>query len=693
MTDKIWKIKEIDRKLLDKLKSTGFSDILLKILINRGITDIASIERYFNPKSRYLFSPFIMDGMSIAIDRILKATERNESIRVYGDRDVDGITSTVVLTETLKSFYDFVDYTVPVIEDGYGLNPAYIDVAAKDGVSLIITVDCGISNYKEVEYAKSKGIDVIITDHHEPPAQIPNSVTTVDPKLRDSICPQKNIAGVAVAFKLSMALEMARCQKLSKPLIAFDLSDDDITIVRFSPREGFSSLKTINPSMMTNVVPVFFDQEEKNIIGNLVPAIGSIMKNPSNKPIYVKSFIAEYLPDAVNLSKVELKKSLNLNHVKGGKSLLLLFLKCVEAGLPAIKQLWIRCLDILSIGTIADMVPLQGENRTFIQMGLKFVSKSKRLGLISLFNALGWKNKQVSEKDISFSIAPILNSSGRLKTAELAIELLSTSKNSKAENLAKQLYELNTERKRLGEECYNGVKEYLFQQNDIENDRILMVAAPMKNQGVTGIVATRLMLDYNRPVIVLLEDQGKFLGSARSFKNINIIDALNYCSDCLEKYGGHVGAAGLTVQLDNVEKFRTKLREYSNMNISTDDLKPEWEIDTEITTDDVDENFLAELLKFAPFGIENPAPIFIIQNAQFQEIRKVGDTKNHLRFKFKRSNGRSLFGIGFNLGNLMVPECINDGNCDILFHIEPNDYNGIRTAQLMILDCRLKGFK
>ena len=693
MTDKIWKLKEVSKQNIDRLKSTGFSDILLKILINRGITDLAAVERYFNPKSRYLFSPFIMDNICVAIDRILKATENNESIRVYGDRDVDGITSTVVLTETLKSFYDFVDYTVPVIEDGYGLNPAYIDVAAKDGISLIVTVDCGISNRDEVAYAKSKGIDVIVTDHHEPPALTPEAVALVDPKLHESICPQKNIAGVAVAFKLSMALEMARCKKLSKPLIAFDLSNDDITIVRFAPREGFTTLKNVNPTIVANSVPLFFNVEEKNTIGNLVPSIGSIIKNPNNKPIYVSSFISEYLPDAVSLSKEELKKSLNLNHIAGGKSLLLLFLKCVEAGLPAIKQLWIRCLDILTIGTVADMVPLQGENRTFTQMGLKFVSKTRRMGLASLFTALGWKNKQVTEKDISFSIAPILNSSGRLKTAELAIELLGTSKSSKSESLAKQLYELNIERKRLGEECYKGVKEYLSQQNDLENDKILMVAAPMKNLGVTGIVATRLMLDYSRPVIVLLEDQGKFLGSARSFKNINIIEALNYCSDSLEKYGGHVGAAGLTMLPEKVDRFREQLREFSANNISIEDLKPEWEIDSEVLTDDIDENFLAEILKFAPFGIDNPAPIFMTRNAQFHEIKKVGENKNHLRFKFKRSNGRSLFGIGFSLGDLMVPDFIRDGTCDIVFHVEPNDYNGVRTAQLMILDCRLKGFK
>lgn len=692
--EKIWKLKEVSEAMIAKLRATGFPDILLKILINRGITNEAAIEKYFKPRSRYLFSPFVIDGLCPAVDRIFKAIERDESIRIYGDRDVDGITSTVMLTETLRSIHKLVDYTVPVIEDGYGLNPDYIDVAERDGIKLIITVDCGISNLAEVEYARSKGIEVIITDHHEPPPQLPAAVAIVDPKLHDSCCPQKNIAGVGVAFKLAMALEMARANRLAKPLIAFDLSEHDFNAVRFSVREGFTRLKTIDRNTLAGCVPVFYSDAERRIIGELVPAILTLPNNdPAFKPVFVDKVIAECLPDAATQTKEQFRSAINLDGMDGGRALVLMYLKCLEAKLPAVKALWHRGLDILTIGTVADMVPLHGENRTFAQMGLKFVGKSKRFGLTSLFNALGWKNRQVTERDISFSIAPILNSSGRLRTAELAIELLSTSQASRAEELAKQLYELNNERKRLGEECYNGVKRYLIAQNDLVNDRILMVAAPMKNQGVTGIVATRLMLDYCRPVIVLLEDQGKFLGSARSFKDINIIEALNYCSQHLEKFGGHVGAAGLTVQFGNEENFRARLREFASKNISQDDLQPEWLIDSELPIDKVDEQFLQDILNFAPFGIDNPAPVFMAQGAFFQEIRKVGEGKNHLRFKFRRGSGRSIFGIGFNLGDIMAPDIIRDGTCDLVFHVEPNDYNGIRSAQLMVLDCRIRGFK
>jgi single-stranded-DNA-specific exonuclease len=692
--EKIWKLRHVPEEKLAKLRNTGFPDILLKILVNRGIEDETSIERYFTPRSRYLFSPFIIDGVCPAVDRICKAFEKEESIRVYGDRDVDGITSTVMLTETLRSMHKLVDFTVPVIEDGYGLNPDYIDVAKRDGIGLIVTVDCGISNLAEVEYARKQGIDVIITDHHEPPPQLPDAVAIVDPKLHDSCCPQKNIAGVGVAFKLAMALEMARSNRLSKPLIAFDLSEHDIAAVRFSPREGFQPLRNMDRSSISGCVPVFFSEDERRRIGDLVPGIiAQTSSDPSLKPVFVDRIITECIPDAAGMSKEAFKSSVDLFGIEGGRALILVYLKCLEAKLPTVKALWQRCLDILTIGTIADMVPLQGENRTFAQMGLKFVGKSRRMGLSSLFNMLGWKNRQVTERDISFSIAPILNSSGRLRTAELAIELLCTTRADKAEELARQLYELNNERKRLGEDCYNGVKQYLIEQNDLENDRILLVAAPMKNQGVTGIVATRLMLDYCRPVIVLLEDQGKFLGSARSFKDINIIEALNYCREYLEKFGGHVGAAGLTVQFGNETGFREKLREFARANISSADLQPEWLIDSELPIDRIDEQFLDDILNFAPFGIDNPSPVFMIEGASFQEIRKVGESRNHLRFKFRKSNGRSIFGIGFNLGDIMAPDVIRDGTCDLVFHVEPNDYNGVRSAQLMILDCRIRGFK
>ncbi|MDD3147270.1 MAG: DHH family phosphoesterase, partial [Candidatus Riflebacteria bacterium] len=328
--EKVWKLRDVSEAALGRLRSTGFPDILLKILVNRGITDPVSIEKYFSPRSRYLFSPFVIDGLCPAVDRIFKAIERDESIRVYGDRDVDGITSTVLLTETLRSFHKLVDYTVPVIEDGYGLNPDYIDVAVRDGIKLIITVDCGISNIAEVGYARSKGIEVIITDHHEPPSQLPDAVAIVDPKLHDSCCPQKNIAGVGVAFKMAMALEMARCNRLSRPLLVFDYSDHNISAVRFSVREGFNYVKNIDRTALTGCVPVFYSLEERKAIGEVLPVVLTPVSNdPAFKPVYVDKVIAECLPDAAEQTKETFRKSLNLDEMECGRALTLIYLKCI----------------------------------------------------------------------------------------------------------------------------------------------------------------------------------------------------------------------------------------------------------------------------------------------------------------------------------------------------------------------------
>lgn len=691
--EKIWKLLETPSEELEKLKKTGLSEVFCKILYNRNILTRVDFDKYFTPKSRFLFSPFMLKGIPEAVSRIMDAVDREEMMRVYGDRDVDGITSTVLLTETLKGFSKRVDYTVPVIEDGYGLNPDYIDVAKKEGVQLLITVDCGISNYAEVEYAKKCGIDVIITDHHEPLDTVPDAVTVVDPKLNGENLPQNDIAGVGVSFKLSLALEMSKNKKLSKPLVAFDLTDNSIEALAFSPSKGFTSVKKITGNTLNGITPLFFSELERQKIGEIIPEVLNTGDNYESKAVFLMELAENSLSDLSGHSKQEIDEELCIDMASGAKKLLLMYLKCLEASSKEVKALWLRCLDILAIGTIADMVPLKGENRAFAKMGLKFVAKTKRVGLNNLFAMLGWKNKPVTERDVSFSIAPVLNSSGRLKSAELAIELLATTVPGRATKLANELYELNTERKKLGEECYREVKKHLGKQNDLENDKLLMVAAPVSNKGVTGIVATRLMLDYCRPVIVLLEDQGRFLGSARSFNNINIIEALNYCSDLLEKYGGHVGAAGLTMRTENVEAFRAKLREYAQVNVAEEDLIPEWKIDSELNIDDVNDSFLNELLNFAPFGVANPAPLFVANDAKFYEIRKVGDTKAHLRFKFKKSNGKYIFGIGFNMGDLMSPDTIRDGSCDIVFNVEPNDYNGVRSPQLMVRDCRIKGFK
>jgi len=679
---RLWKLLEPpDAEIKALHAETNIPLILLRIMWNRGLRDPAAIDRYFDPKARLLTSPFLLNGVSQAVNRIQLALERDESIRIYGDRDVDGITSTVLLLETLLEFWKKVDFTVPVIEDGYGLNRDYLDVAKRDGVSLIITVDCGISNIAEVEYARTLGIDVIVTDHHQPPTNLPNSVAIVDPKLPGSPMAQKDMAGVGVAQKLAMAVVLAQTKALSKPLIAVDYQGSDVDLVRFSPRKGFTTVKHLNSQALAHSQLLFFSPAERDALVEVIPEV------KGGTPIFLNKLCEQCTPENSATTKAEMALDVLIpQECQGARRLTIVYLKYLEALEPQVKAHWQRSLDVLAVGTIADMVPLRGENRTLAQMGLKFATNTRRNGLQELYTLLGWKMKKVTERDISFNIAPILNSSGRLRSAELAIELLTTVSNSRAKELAGELFELNIERKRLGENCYRQVKEHLLAQNDLEKAKILLVIAPLPNQGVTGIVATRLMLDFSRPVIVLLEDHGRYLGSARSYKSINIMNALHNCAHLLEKYGGHIGAAGLTLPLNRVNDFRKCINAYAETAVTEEDLRREWLIDTRIDLDLVDETFLDDLLKFSPFGVDNPAPLFLARQAPFYEVRKVGEAKNHLRFKFRKSSGRALYGIGFNLGSLIGQDVLFDQTCDLVFTVESNDYNGVRSAQVVVCE-------
>jgi single-stranded-DNA-specific exonuclease len=686
--NKKWRIRDIPAADLAVLEQkTSIPPVLLRIMWNRGLRESDVIERFFEPRSRYLASPFLLDGVCPALHRIRQALATDESIRVFGDRDVDGITSTVVLLETLRTLSKKVDFTVPVIEDGYGLNPDYLDTAKRDGVTLLITVDCGISNEKEVEYARSLGIDVIITDHHEPPHNLPRAVAIIDPKMSDAPFPYKELAGVGVSLKVSLAILLSRSEHLAKPLIAFDFHENEMDAVRFSPFEGFSVVKSLSPACVQDAVLLFWDQKERDSIAELLPFI-----KRSSGVRFLADLAQQHSKDLPELTKEAISRDLCIPpSIFGGKRLILLFLKYLEAMEPSVKTMWQRALDVLTIGTIADMVPMRGENRTIAQMGMKFITNTKRIGLAALFPLLGWQKKTITEKDVSFGIAPILNSSGRLRSAELAINLLITDFPPKAQALAEELFNLNIERKKLAEECYRLVRSFLLQQADMTSDRILLVYAPMPNQGVTGIVATRLMLEFHRPVFVLLQDHGKLLGSGRSYQSISIMEALHSCADILEKYGGHIGAAGVTLPVENIDEFRRRLNEYSSSNITDAELLAEWVIDAEISIDSIDDDFLKDILRFAPFGIENPAPLFMARSVSFYEIRKVGETKNHLRFKFRKSTGQAIFGIGFGLGKLLATDSISHKQCDLVFTVEPNDYNGTRSAQIVVHDVIFPG--
>lgn len=682
-----WRLAEIpDAELAQVLPLAGGDPLVARLMWLRQIRTPEQARRFFDARIRQLSSPFLIAGVFRAVDRLMRAVADEEPIRVYGDRDVDGITSTIVMLETLRSLTPRVDFCIPLIEDGYGLNPEQLQNARRDGIRLLVTVDCGISNVDEVRLASEYGIDVIITDHHEPPPVLPAALAIVDPKLPnngdgDGPGPSDQLAGVGVSVKLALALALASSPRLAQPLIAVDYTGTDIELLRFSPREGFSPVR-LNPGLLEQHPVLFASAAEAREIAQLVPELGTV-----RQPVYLDLLRREFDPQ-LPTEKPDLGRELGVPPaIAGARRLVLCYLKLIETSEPSVRQLWQRSLDVLTLGTIADMVPLRDENRVIAKVGLPFIGRTRRLGLLELFARLGWNQRTITEKEVSWNIAPILNASGRLKTAELAIDLLTTDHPPLAESLSRELVELNQERRRLVTSCYAQILPHVHEQCDLERDRLLLVQAPVPNQGVTGIVATRLVQDFHRPVIVLVNDGDYLLGSARSFNQINLVEVLHACGDLLVKYGGHISAAGLTVRPENLAALRQRLREVTAELIPPEALSDIRTLDAALAPGDLTDHLLDTVGRFAPFGTENPAPRFIVHALPVTEVRRVGEHGAHLRFRFRRPDGSTVSGIGFNLGERITnPETIAPNRCDAVCTIEANTYNGTRQLQLVIQD-------
>ncbi|MBN2104479.1 single-stranded-DNA-specific exonuclease RecJ [bacterium] len=545
-------------------EALGVPQIIADILVNRSVDDYDSARRYFSPKWEDLYDPFLMKDMDKAVDRIIAALRRNERIFIYGDYDVDGITSVSLMALFLRSQGGNVIYYIPNrIREGYGLSELGIQQAIDAGASLLITVDCGITAVEQVRMARDEGIDVIISDHHEPSRELPEAVAILDPKRDSCQYPFKQLAGVGVAYKLIQAIG----QKLGLP-------DEDV-----------------------------------------------------------------------------------------------------------------RCyIDLVALGSTADIVPLVDENRILVDQGLKKINRLDRIGIHALIESSGLLEKQIGTGQVVFILAPRINAVGRMGDAERAVQLLLTNSYQQAREIAGVLERENKQRKSIDEETYQEALEMI--ESNASNDKALTLVLAKEgwHPGVIGIVASRIVEKVYRPTIMIAVEDGVGKGSARSISNFDIYSALKQCETCLIGYGGHRYAAGLTIELDKIDEFRGALETVASKTLLEEDLIQKIYIDAEITLPEINDKMIRLLNRFAPFGPKNMRPVFMSRNLKVVgSPRIVG--RNHLKFKVQQG-GEVFDAIGFNLGNLQY--CLHPGesNLDMVYVIEENNYNGQVRKQLRVKDLR-----
>ncbi|MFC1998069.1 single-stranded-DNA-specific exonuclease RecJ [Chloroflexota bacterium] len=535
------------------------SPLLLQLLYNRGALDDPLT--FLDADSSLANDPFLMPDMDKAVARIKRAILLKEKIVAYGDFDADGVTSTVILVQGLAYLGGNAHPYIPHrIDEGYGLNHEAIDRLIEDGANLIVTADCGVTAYEEVERAQAKGLDIVVTDHHTVPDMLPPAVAVVDAKRADSKYPFAELAGVGVAYKLLCAVFIAMGKDVHE---------------------------------------------------------------------------AE------------------------------------------------QYLDMVALGTVADLVPLVGENRYLVKKGLQVLNSNERLGLTELINSARLTAGQVDSEGISFYLAPRINAAARLDHAISSYNLLNTDVSDDAVAACKALESINRDRQGITAEILEDARSKLAESGT--DKPLLMVGDASYTSGVVGIVAGRLCDEFYRPVVVYEENGEQCVGSARSIAEFNIVEALTQCADLFSKFGGHPRAAGFTVARKDIEVLERRLLDIAEEQLSGLELYPHISIDAEVALSELDGDMYNVIQSLAPFGQANAVPVFFSRGVSVLHCRKMGANGDHLRLKLSDSAGGGAVwdSIGFNLGSRAD---MASSHLDIVYNLRISRWGGKESLELNLLD-------
>ncbi len=537
-------------------RASGLSPLTAQLLYNRGITDPADIKPFLISGSDLSADPSLLPNIEAATGRIYRALLSGEKVAIYGDFDADGITGTALLVQGLRSLGgDVIPYIPHRLTEGYGLKTATLDKLRKDGISLVVTVDCGITAVAEVEKAQRNGLDIVITDHHTPLPKIPSAVAAVNPKLPGSRYPFQELTGVGVAFKLLQAL-----------------------------LQGMGKEKQAEEMM-----------------------------------------------------------------------------------------------DLVAMGTIADIAPLMGENRYLVKEGLKLINRRPRPGLRALIDQTGLTQGSIDSENISWVLVPRLNAAGRLAHAMTSYNLLMTDSLAEARQLSQWLDQKNTERQKLTATTLKQAREQVL----AEGISPLLIADDKDYPlGIAGLVAGRMSDEFYRPTIVIRTGERTSSGSCRSIPEFNIIQALNQCHDLLSYFGGHSQAAGFTLPTDNLPRFKQCLRRLADAELKEADLQPQMDIDAEATLPELGGDTFRAIQRLAPFGCGNPAPTFVSRRVEVVSCRTMGSNRDHLKMRLRQDNA-VWDGVGFRCGERLA-EAVSP--LDVVYNLEIDKWSGEDRLRLNLTD-------
>jgi len=646
---KMWVYKEYNEEEVDRLAAgAGISRLLAKVFVSRGVSGpegIKYVEDFLDIDAERMHDPFLMDGMDVAVERVLRAVAGGEKILIHGDYDVDGVTGVSILYDFLRLLGADVVYLIPDrMEDGYGLTMSSAGKVRELEPSLVITVDCGITSVDEVRYLTESGIDVIVTDHHECKQELPQALAVLNPHKPGCRYPFTELSGAGVAFKLVQAI----CTRIAGDEAGSTAVADNAAGVTDANATGVTYISATRAYGSHGSVP---DSGHAVIGANALSA------------------------DVVDTNEENCNASMRYNVSAD------VFMKCNVTA-----DTYMKYIDLAALSTIADIVPLTGENRILAGLGLKAMKTTKNVGLGALIRASGFGGREIDTFAVAFGLAPRVNAAGRLGSADRAVRLFTTDDLPLAEAIAKELNEENRLRQETENEILEQAVAYVEEKLDPAREKVLVVCGDGWHHGVIGIVASKITERYYRPTIIIsIDEDGIGKASARSIEKFDLFRALTACEDLLDRYGGHEMAAGLTIQADRIDEFKRRINEYADSILADEDLMPRLKIDAFVEKGDLTLESVQELDKMAPYGESNPKPCFGYMGLRIADIRTMSSGK-HLKLMLN-AGSMLIEAVGFGMGELAHQYRIGDV-VDLAFVPGINEWGGTRKLQLMIRDIR-----
>ncbi len=562
---KEWIIPQADQNAIDALqKQTGLAPMFCRMLHQRNIQSTEQIDQFFNPSLEHLHDPFLLKDMYQAVGRLNRALEQDEKVLIYGDYDVDGTTSVAMFYSFLEPYHQHLDYYIPDrYKEGYGISRKGIDYAVDEGIQLIVAIDCGIRAVEQVAYAKSKGIDFIICDHHLPGDEVPQAVAVLNPLQSDCTYPFKSLCGCGVAFKLIQAF--AKANEFPDEMV-YDL------------------------------------------------------------------------------------------------------------------------LEFVAVATACDIVPVLGENRVFMHVGLQKLNRTQQVGFKALIRESGRQIPMVVS-DLVFGLGPMINAAGRLSDAKQAVQMLLAHDDAIATNYAKQLFYRNEERKEIDRQLVKEAEQEIYAISDWEAKSCFVLYQPHWHKGVVGIAASRIVDKFNKPTIILTKSEGNVVGSARSIPGVDIHEAIGKLESLLLNFGGHQYAAGLSMERDKLAEFQ-KGMETNLSQLEIADQASQIKVEGVLALKEITPGFYKSLRKFAPFGPGNRNPVFVSKG-----VEDTGDSRllkgNHLQLQIRQGDSEMYKCIAFGQGEIF-PE-IENSTFDICYNLQENTWRNKTTLQLNVKDVKEAG--